>query len=168
MVNLERIQANWLYSFTICKREAWLIAHGIEGYQENIYLELGRLIHEKSYSKEVKREISLSGLKIDLFLKENKGIILGEIKSSSKKIDEAKIQMMYYIMRLREYGLDVEGEILVPKEKKRIKIRMNEEEEVYVKTLILELEQLIDEPLPPKPVRKSICPKCSYFEFCWG
>ncbi|QTA37930.1 CRISPR-associated protein Cas4 [Thermosipho ferrireducens] len=168
MVNLESVKAHWLSSYLICHREAWLISHGIEGYQDNIYLDLGRFIHEHSYSKEKKEEISLPGMKIDILLKGRKGYVLGEIKSSSKKLYEAKIQLAYYILRLKEYSLKIESEIIIPKEKKRIKVIVDDSIEKEVYSLVEEVIKLVQKEKPPIPIRKSVCSKCAYFEFCWG
>lgn len=168
MVDEVIIQANWVYSYTICKREAWLIAHGIEGYQENDFIELGKLMHEESYKKEKKEQIALPGLRIDVFIKDNKGYAIGEIKSSSRKVEQAKIQLLYYIWRLKEYGIEMKGEILIPKEKKRIKVELKKEDEIFLENLLLEIKELIAQPKSPPPVRKSFCSKCNYFEFCWG
>jgi CRISPR-associated exonuclease Cas4 len=168
MVEEKDIPANWIYSFTICKREAWLISHGIEGYQNNEYLELGRLTHEESYKKEKKETIKLPGLSVDLIINNKEGFMIGEIKSSSKKIAQAKIQLMYYIFKLKEYGFNIKGELLIPKEKKRIKVELTSEDEIFLSNLLLEIKELINQPKPPKPVRKGFCAKCDYFEFCWG
>jgi|GEM_PF-6934261 len=79
VIERNSIQANWLYSYLICKRQAWLISRGIEGYQKNEYLDLGRLIHEKTYSRYKHEEILLPGIKIDVFYKDKKSIAIGEI-----------------------------------------------------------------------------------------
>jgi len=168
VIERNSIQANWLYSYLICKRQAWLISRGIEGYQKNEYLDLGRLIHEKTYSRYKHEEILLPGIKIDVFYKDKKSIAIGEIKSSNRRLEQAKKQLLYYCYILKQNGIEIEGELLIPKEKKRIRIQLTPEKEKEIEKIIEEIKDLISQPKPPEPSRISSCSKCSYFEFCWG
>jgi len=65
-------------------------------------------------------------------------------------------------------GIEIEGELLIPKEKKRIRIQLTPEKEKEIEKIIEEIKDLISQPKPPEPSRISSCSKCSYFEFCWG
>uniref|UniRef100_A0A7V4FIZ6 CRISPR-associated exonuclease Cas4 n=1 Tax=Fervidobacterium pennivorans TaxID=93466 RepID=A0A7V4FIZ6_FERPE len=168
MVEEIEIQPNWLYSYLICKREAWLISHGIEGKQDNIYLDLGRLIHEESYSRYKHEQIVMPSVKIDILYENKNTKVIGEIKSSSKRLKEAKMQLLYYCYILQKKGIQFTAEILIPKEKKRIRVELTDEHIKEIETVIEEVKELINFSKPPIPIRQSSCTKCAYEEFCWG
>ncbi|MCX7654630.1 MAG: CRISPR-associated protein Cas4 [Fervidobacterium sp.] len=167
MVDKIEIQPNWLYSYLVCQREAWLIAHGIEGEQNNIYLELGRLIHEETYSRYKHEQIVMPSVKIDLFYENKKTKIIGEIKSSSKRLKEAKLQLLYYCYILKQKGVEFSAELLIPKERKRIKVELTDESIQQINKLVIEVKELIELPRPPQQIRQSACTKCAYEKFCW-
>lgn len=62
---MEQIPGTLVWYYHICPREVWLMAHEINPEQENPLIELGRLIHENSYSRE-RKGFETVGLKIDL------------------------------------------------------------------------------------------------------
>lgn len=162
------IQPNWLYSYLNCKREAWLISHGIESYQSFDLLELGRLIHEESYSRYKHELINAPGMKIDIVTSRENKLLIGEIKSSSRRLKQAKLQLLYYLYILKTQGINAEGELLIPKEKKRIKVKLDEQSEIELKSLLEDLKRTIELEKPPKAEYKALCKSCSYGEFCWG
>lgn len=47
----QMVTGTLVQGFTICKRQTWLMAHQIVPDQEHSYLEIGRLIDEKSYDR---------------------------------------------------------------------------------------------------------------------
>lgn len=162
------IQPNWLYSYLICKRQAWLISHGIEGFQKNVYLDLGRLVHEEAYDRYKHEQIVLEGAKIDVIYKGKQAAVIGEIKLSSKRIKEAKMQLLYYCYILKQKGVEYSAELLIPREKKRIKVELDREAEAEIEQALDELKELINLPVPPVAKRICSCGKCAYEEFCWG
>jgi CRISPR-associated exonuclease Cas4 len=135
--------------------------------QEDNFLEIGRLIHENAYLKE-KKEIETSHMKIDLIRKENGKVVVGEIKKSSKFLVPSKMQLLFYLYRLKQKGIILEGELLIPKEKKRIPISLTEEYEEELKRAIKEIKELNKKDLPPPAEKISFCRNCAYNEFCWS
>jgi len=162
------VRPNWFYSYLNCPRQAWLISHGIEPYQNFDLLELGRIIHEESYPRYKHELITAPGMKIDIVSSTAKELIIGEIKSSSRKLKEAKLQILYYLYILKQQGINAEGELLIPKEKKRLNVRLNEQLENEIKNLLVDCQKLIKQEKPPKAEYKSLCKPCAYGEFCWG
>ncbi|WP_456465775.1 Dna2/Cas4 domain-containing protein, partial [Desulfurobacterium sp.] len=60
------INGTLIWYYYICKREVWLIAHGIEAEQDNDFIAVGRLIHEKRYKNKAKELLIDNKIKIDL------------------------------------------------------------------------------------------------------
>ena len=65
-------------------------------------------------------------MKIDLIKWRDGELVVGELKKSSKFEMPAKMQLAYYLYRLREQGINLEGELLIPKERKRKRIKLDD------------------------------------------
>lgn len=91
-----------------------------------------------------------------------------EIKKSKKMEKAHEMQTLYYLMVLKNKGVSAEAVIDYPliKEKKRIKLR-NEDEKTLEK-IVSGIKEITSRQMPPIPIRKSFCPKCSYYDLCWS
>ena len=163
-----RIKASTVLSYVKCSREAWFIERDIIPDQSNPFIELGRFIHENYYSEKGEKSVELPGIKMDIVWKERQITVVGEIKKSSKAIDSAKAQLLYYLYFLKERGIDAKGYILIPMEKKRIEVNLGKNEEEYLKNLLKEIEKVLSTDVPPSVERKLICKNCGYKELCWA
>ncbi len=142
------------------------MAHELHPNQEDPFLEIGRLIQKESYARE-KKEIELGHIKIDLIKKADGEFIVGEIKKSSRFEHPAKMQLAYYLYCLKQYGIAATGELLIPKEKKRIKVELTENIKAELKQTISAIKEIIKQEKPPLPQRTKYCSHCAYKEFCW-
>ncbi|MDI3473082.1 MAG: CRISPR-associated exonuclease Cas4 [Thermotogaceae bacterium] len=155
-------------AYVHCKREAWLVLRRFVPEQENPYIELGRFLHRNSYKNKGYKEVELPGAKIDLIWKENNCTIVGEIKKSTRSVDGARIQLLFYLKLLKEKGINATGQILIPQERKRLTVEYDEKAEEELQKVIDELRHLQYENKPPKPVWISKCSKCGFANFCWA
>ena len=112
-----RVNGTLIWYYFICKRQVWLMSHGLEPNQDDSNIILGRFIHENSYLRN-KKEVSVGNIKIDVLNKKDGQVVLGEIKKSSKFIESAKMQLSYYLLELKRHGLVGKGVLMIPKEKK--------------------------------------------------
>ena len=156
-----------IWYYYICPREVWLMAHEINPEQDNALIELGRIFHEYAYKRE-KKEISIHGMKIDLLRKEGSDYIIGEIKKSSRFELSAKMQLAYYLYQLKKIGVEAKGELLIPKEKKKIKVELDEELEKEIERAISHIKEIIAMERPPAAVWTKYCRRCAYRYFCWA
>lgn len=150
-----------LWYYAICKREVWLASRALYPDQEHELLDYGRFIHE-IYSEE-RKEIKMEGVKMDLV----EGKIVCEVKSSSKFLEAAKLQVGYYLYRLEKLKIKARGEILVPKEGKRIKVLLNDSLKKKIEKAIKNIIEIVSSQNPPPPKFSVYCKKCAYSEFCW-
>jgi CRISPR-associated exonuclease Cas4 len=127
-------------------------------------LEIGRTIHDIFY-KDFRKEVSFEGIKLDFIKKEEK--IVCEVKTSSKFLEATKFQVAYYLYRLKEYGISTSGEVLVPQERKKIRIVLDKELEKKLLESLKEIGKIIELEKPPAPVRIPFCRRCAYREMCW-
>ena len=161
------ITGNLVNAYYVCKRQLWLYAHNIISEQENQFLYLGR-IYDKHFYKRDKKEIVAEGMKIDLIKWRDKKLIVGEIKKSSKFKLAAKMQLVFYLYQLRRQGIEIDGELLIPKEKKREKVKVDDNLINDIENAIKEIKMIIFRDKPPSARKTRYCRGCAYRYFCWA
>ena len=162
-----KVSGTLMWYYFVCKREVWLMSREVTPFEENDLLEIGRLIHEDSYKRE-KKEVDLFSMKIDVLRKTNGRLLIGEMKKSSSYLMPARMQLLFYLYRLKEMGISAEGELLVPKERKKEKVILSEEAEKKVKNAISDIQKIIALETPPPAVKTHFCNKCAYKDFCFA
>lgn len=170
-MNVEKLTGTLLWYWAICRREAWLLGHALTPNEDDPYLELGRFLSQYAYPKAQRRELSLPGIKIDLIGFEREGVeevVAVEIKKSSRFLEAARLQVLFYLHRLEEEGIVAYGELRIPKERKRFPVKLDAKSRLQLQQAIADLEQLLEENLPPPPKRIHFCRRCAYREFCWA
>jgi len=150
----------------VCKRKCWLHAHHInleKGYDD---VELGKFIHETTYQREKKKEISIEGIKIDYI--DGSGAI-HEVKKSSK-MEHAHIwQLKYYLYVLWKIDIHhIRAYLDYPKQRKKLQVLLLDEDISIIEKHLQDIHMMLACDQPPKKDKKSICCHCSYEEFCWG
>lgn len=162
------ITATHLNYYHICPHKLWLFANGISMEHASGLVAEGKVLHNTAYAQRAKRyrEIQLGGSKIDYYDPKKK--IIHEVKKSDamKRVDLWQIK--YYIWLFEENGIfDVTGIIEYPYLREKRKVILEEKDKIYIKDIIQKAQLLISQPLPPRKVRKDICNRCAYFDFCW-
>ncbi len=162
-----KINGTLIWYYNICVRETWLMLHQICPDQDNEYLELGRLISEESYSNN-KKAINLNNIIFDLVKTKGKNIIIGEIKKSSKFKESSMMQLLYYLYNLKQRGINSSGELLFPKEKRKITVELNDKAILKLKSQINDIRKLALLKVPPSAKKNKFCKNCAYKFFCWS
>ena len=159
------ISATVFYAYRVCPREAWFYHHHVNPAQDHELLLLGQLVHEESYRR-LRREIFVDRLlKIDLM----RGELIAEVKRSSRHREAARLQLAYYLYYLKqEKGLEMEGVLLFPKERRSERLRLTPELEDRIRTILEEMRPILAAEMPPPPLRIGYCRSCSFRELCWG
>ena len=114
----------WFYK--ICKREVWLMSKNILPDQMDENIDLGRFIHENSYQRKEK-EVLFGNVKFDVVFENEDKLVIGETKKTSKYENASKYQLAYYLFVLKDSGINAEGVLLYPEEKKRTKVILTKE-----------------------------------------
>lgn len=148
----------------ICDREVWLMGREITPDEDDAPLDRGRATHETYYHR-LRKELSLEGIRIDAVKLHQK--IVCEVKTSSRYLPAATLQLAYYLYRLKEYGIVTQGELLIPRERKRFTVHLTDDLEAKLQTTFHHIKQILARPTPPSPARKSYCRHCSYRDLCW-
>jgi len=135
--------------------------------EDNDLMDLGRAIHEFSFKRDEK-EIAVEGMKFDIVRDEDGKTTVCEVKKSSRFELPSRMQLVYYLYRLRKEGVEAEGELLIPKEKKRERIVLDEALTRELEQAISEIQRITEQERPPEAKKTRFCAKCAYAEFCWS
>lgn len=156
-----------MWYYLICRRQVWIMSHQINPDEDDPNLDLGRFIHEQSYQRD-KKEISLGNIKIDILRKDRSGLIVGEVKKSSKFEKSARFQLAYYLLELEKAGILAKGELYFPKEKKKVEVQLTDEVRDELKKAIDNILNIVYLEKVPEAVKINWCKNCAYREFCWS
>ncbi|WP_352414539.1 CRISPR-associated protein Cas4 [Thermus sp.] len=166
----EHLTATLFGYYGVCPREAWLMGHSIEPYPDHELLALGRLLQETAYP-EARKEVSLPGMRLDILsMARGEGrevLVVAEVKRRSRRKEAQLLQLGYYLVRLQEMGLEAQGELRYPEERRVERVRLTPELEAKVRKTEEALRALLQAPVPPPAKRISACSGCAYFEFCF-
>lgn len=153
----------------LCKRKLWLFLKGINMESGSELVGEGKLIEETSYQQRAKRwqELEIEGIKVDHY--DVKQGIVKEVKKSNKREGAHVAQVKYYLYVLERNGLKVSHALLEYP-------RLRETEEIFLSDLDREeiiiwekeVRELIAEERCPELVKKSLCRRCAYREFCYA
>jgi len=142
------------------------MAHQLEAYQDNPFLELGRFFQEESYKRE-RKSIRLENIEIDFIKQQDGELVVAEVKKSSRFEKSATMQLAFYLRLLREYGLTARGELRFPREKKRREVFLTNELLDELERAEKEILRIIALPQPLQEKQIPFCRNCAYREFCW-
>ncbi|WAA11987.1 CRISPR-associated protein Cas4 [Fervidibacillus halotolerans] len=156
-----------IWYYMICPREVWLMIHEIAPNQEDDNIEIGRFIHEYRYERQ-KKELDLENVKIDRIKQKGETLIIQEIKKSSKFIESAKFQLLFYLYQLKKMGIDAKGELTFPEERKKETVELTDESIEKLEKIINDIYRIANLEVPPEPKKIKYCRNCAYKEYCWA
>ena len=152
--------------FFICKRKLWLYSKNLTMESSSDQVTLGKLLHDRSYRYQPKREIMIDNLiKIDLVGSD----VIHEVKYSRKMEQAHRWQILYYLYYLKQLGIEgFKGEINYPKLRRKEEVSLSSEQEAEMTQILREIKQIENSSESPDASFSSVCRKCSYAELCWG
>lgn len=153
-----------VYYYKVCSKKLWYFTHhiGMESHNEDVAM--GKLIDQNSYSRAEKNILINNEINID-FIKSG---VIHEVKKS-RKVEQASIfQLKYYIYYLKQRGiLDITGKIDYPLIRKTENIILTDENCIEIEQALVEIQEIINQAVPPCVAKKGICKKCAYFDLCY-
>lgn len=162
-----KINGTLMWYYGICKREVWLMYRNITPDQKDVNIDIGRFIHEQSYKRNPK-EIEFGGVKFDVLEKTRDGITIGEMKKTSKYGQASKYQLLYYLNQLKEAGINANGVLMYPEEKKREKIVLDKVNKELIEHICADISKIEKQDIPPKVKNIPFCKHCAYKEYCYS
>ncbi len=153
----------------ICHRKLWLFAQGINMEQHSELVAEGRQIDQYSYPQRAERwqALEIEGIKLDHY--DPKAGIVREVKKSRKRDDAHKAQLKYYLWVLECNGIAVSHGLLeYPKLRATEEVYLSEADRHDIPLWIAEVQRIIALERCPDLVKKNICKRCAYFDFCFS
>lgn len=153
----------------LCHRKLWLFAHGIRMEQGSELVAEGKLIDEHSYPQRADRwqALEIEGIKIDHY--DARQGIVREVKKSSKREDAHRAQLKYYLFVLERNGVKASHGLLeYPRLRQTEQVRLSATDRRDIPLWEAEVQRIIALENCPALVKKRICKKCAYFEFCYA
>lgn len=161
------ITGSLVQSYFICNRQLWYMSRQILPEQDHVYIEIGRLIDEESFQRN-KKQINFENVVLDFINSDEGEFVVGEVKKSSKAEKGARMQLLYYLYRLKLRGIEAKGILSFPKEKKRYNIELDEEAKKELEELFEKIKSIIFQQRPPELKKSNYCNKCGYKGMCWA
>lgn len=164
-----KITGTLINYYLVCHRELWLFANGINMEQESDLVYEGKLIHEESYPERPSKyeEVAIDGIKVDYY--DAKNHVIHEIKKSNKVDRAHEWQLKYYMYVFELHGVEgVRGILEYPEMRKTKEVMLTDVDREELRSMINEIESIIQQEDCPKRVKKGLCRNCSYFDFCYS
>jgi len=150
-----------------CLTQCWLHANRINLEDNSEDVRIGRILHEINEEKGKKTEISIDNIKIDKITRD----YLVEVKKSDSDPEAVKWQVLLYLYKLKQKGVMKKGKIEYIEKKRQSKkveyIELDEVNEKELLSVLSQIEELINTPIPPKPIYENHCKRCAYYEYCF-
>jgi CRISPR-associated exonuclease Cas4 len=164
---MDQITGTLINYYFHCKTQCWLHANRINLEDNSEDVRIGKVLHEINEEKSKNTEISIDNIKIDKLTRE----YLVEVKKSDSDVEAVKWQVLLYLYKLKQKGVEKKGKIeFIEKNRQKKKIHYIELDETNQKELLevlREIKSLIDLPKPPEPKFEKHCKKCAYYEYCF-
>jgi CRISPR-associated exonuclease Cas4 len=91
-----------------------------------------------------------------------------EVKKSKKREDAHLAQLKFYLFVLERNGIDVSHGILeYPRLRETEEVYLTETDRQIIPHWEAEAQRIIQQPDCPALVKKTICKKCAYYEWCF-
>ena len=162
-----RIGGTLVWYWHICKRQVWLMSHGIEPNPQDEYLALGRLIDQNSYSRE-RHQLTFGDDKFDFMQSNDEGVVICEVKKSSRAEASARMQLAHYLYDLHKEGIEARGLLMFPTERKRVEVELTDELKAELDSIYAGIHALTERATPPRAEMGKYCGKCAYADYCWS
>jgi CRISPR-associated exonuclease Cas4 len=149
-----------------CQTQMWLHANRINLEDNSEDVRIGKVLHEINEEKNKHAEISIDNIKIDKITRD----YLVEVKKSDSDPEAVKWQVLLYLYKLKNKGVEKKGKIeyIEKRGDKKVEfIELNESNEKELLEVLNCIENLINQEIPPKPKFENKCKKCAYFEYCF-
>jgi len=149
-----------------CPTQCWLHANRLNLEDNSEDVRIGKVLHEIKEEKSKQTEIKIDNIKIDRITKE----YLVEFKKSDSDPEAVKWQVLLYLYKLRQKGIERKGKVEYHEKNHNTKteiLELDAKNEKELLAVLEAIETLINLPTPPEPQFANKCKKCAYYEYCF-
>lgn len=150
----------------VCERKLWLFSRNISQEIQSGLVRLGKLLHERSFTRE-KKEVLIHGrIKVDHTSRGEK-VVIHEVKKSKAKSPAARAQLLFYLYELDELGIECRGELHYYGERRKEAVQLTGETKKEVEDLKEHIVAIVQAEHPPSIPNDAPCRRCAYRDYCW-
>lgn len=150
----------------VCPRKCWLFIHRLEHEAGSDLVALGRLLHDTTFRRREQRDVDIEGFARLDFTSEG---IVHEVKHGAGQHRAHVLQVAYYLWLLRERGIETQGVVHYPRQRRREVVRLDAGLESELRDVFRRIQEIRALSRPPVVARRmALCNSCAYEEFCWG
>lgn len=165
LVNITGTMVNYYFH---CKRQCWLFGKRINLEDNSEDVHIGRVLHELNRQvNESNSEISVESIKIDKITSE----YVIELKKSDADLSAATWQLLFYLKKLKEKGVERKGRLEVEEKNKQNKkvhiVELTADKEEELQKIVKEIESFLENDSIPETQESPKCKKCAYYEYCY-
>lgn len=149
-----------------CQTQCWLHANRLNLEDNSEDVRIGKVLHEIKEEKSKQTEIKIDNIKIDKITKD----YLIEFKKSDSDPKAVKWQVLLYLFKLKQKGIEKKGKIEYHEKNKDTKteiLELDEQNEKELLEVLENIQNLILNSIPPMPKFENKCKKCAYYEYCF-
>ena len=151
-----------------CKRQCYLFANKINLEDNSEDVRIGRVLHEIKSKDGKNTEIKYEDMVVDKVTVN----YVEEYKKSDSDTEAAKMQLLFYLKKLRDKGIYKKGRLIYNeknnKENKKSEIvELNDKNIEKLNNCIKEIEMLINGNTVPDVEKENKCKRCAYYEYCY-
>jgi CRISPR-associated exonuclease Cas4 len=160
-----------LHAFKLCDRRAWLKRRQIGFTSTNEHIKAGALDQKHHYQRATK-ELQLpsnisSGSVIDFINFYGQELHETKVNNKAKKAD--RIQMLFYLSECERLGIHaITGIIHYPNQRQTQSVQLDPKSRKELSDIITNYQSRMQDPNPPAAEKKSFCPHCSLFTYCFS
>ena len=152
--------------YFICKTKLWLHANRLNLEDNSEDVRIGKVLHEINEEKAKKAEIKIGNIAIDKLTKE----YLVEFKKSDSDPEAVKWQVLLYMYKLKQKGIERKGRVEYHEKNHNTKseiLELDAQNEQALLEVLEAITRLINASTPPPPVFENKCKKCAYYDYCF-
>ena len=161
-----KITGTLISYYFICKTKLWLHANRLNLEDNSEDVRIGKVLHEINEEKAKKAEIKIDNIAIDKLTKE----YLVEFKKSDSDPEAVKWQVLLYMYKLKQKGIERKGRVEYHEKNHNIKseiLELDAQNEQALLGVLEAITSLVNAPTPPPPVLENKCKKCAYYDYCF-
>ncbi|CAB3395576.1 CRISPR-associated exonuclease Cas4 (modular protein) [Kyrpidia spormannii] len=155
-----RINGTLVWYYAYCPREAWLMSRQMTPDEDDENVVIGRFLHENRQPRG-RKEVEVAHSKLDVVRRESGTLVVTEVKKSGRSLKGARMQVLFYLRELKNRGIEAEGELVVPEERRVERVVLTEEDRAKIEETVEELRALLRRETPPPAKRIPACKRCA-------
>lgn len=165
MFATDLLSGTLIHYYVTCKREAWLYSRRIHADQWDENIAMGKAMAE--IKEDQLHTFPFSQLKFDKIGKQRGHYLVTEYKKTLKNPEGAKMQLLFYMYRLKTALKlkQINGKVISGKTV--LFIEGNEENMEKMSALIDEICTFLESNTPPPFVKIKFCKMCGYRDYCY-